>query len=151
PGCQPVADGEQPVVGAGFFEYFKCRKPRRARNWIGSQSAAHEAVLALPLLSRVGGLHELCLADQGGKRIAAGHCLAVACQIGDYAIALLRSAPRDSEPRDDFVEDQDDAVFLRDRAQALQKPRLRFQSSLKRLDDNSRELTMMLFDDLRRR
>ena len=66
-------------------------------------------------------LHDIGAAAIGADRQAAADDLAEAGQVRPDAEHLLRAARRRAKPGDHFVEDEQDAVAIADRAQALQE------------------------------
>jgi hypothetical protein len=100
------------------------------------------------LLARVGQLQQLLPADHGGDRVAADH-LAGAGQVGHHAVALLGAAPGQPESGHDLIEDQHDAVLAGAGAQRLQEPWLGPERPLQRLDDDGRQVPVVLLDQPR--
>ena len=80
------------------------------------------------------------------QRKAAADRLAVAGEVRDDAVFLLRAAPCDAKAGDDLVEDEHDAVPARHLTQRREKAGLGQQHALQRLDHHRGELVRMAFD-----
>src|SRR5690349_11722969 len=103
----------QSLVSPRFSQLFQRRPSGSARHGIAGQRAAQKAVRAMSFLARIGKLQQFPFSNDRRKRVASADYFAVASQIWDDAVALLRAAPGDSKTRDDLVEDQHDAIALR--------------------------------------
>jgi len=99
------------------------------------------------LIHRTGGgdpAHEIGAASVGADRQPAAQDLAQRGQVRPDPIHLLRPARGQAEARHDLVEDQDRAVLVTERAQILQEPRQRRDTSHvagHRLDNDGRHLS----------
>ena len=81
--------------------------------------------------------------DHRRDRHAVAHRLAEACEIGRHPVARLRAADRPAEAGDDFVEDQQRAVAMREFLQPLEIAGRRL-GRVHRLQDDGGELAGVL-------
>ena len=86
---------------------------RRGRHRVAVERAHLRHERARAFAARVEALHDVGAAGDGGERKAAADDLAERGQIRRDAVVLLGAAVREPEPRHDLVEDQRDAVPLR--------------------------------------
>ncbi len=90
--------------------------------------------------------HDVGAAGDRREREAAADDLAQRAEVGRDAVVFLRAAVGEAEAGHDLVEDQRNAVLLRDLPQPLQEARLGRQQALERLDDHAGQLVLVLLD-----
>src|SRR5258708_38059076 len=77
----------------------------------------------LAVRGRPGGVHDFSATDTGGERKAAGQSLAEADDVGSHPRVLAGEPfPGAAEAGEDFVENQERAVFVAELAQQGKKP-----------------------------
>ncbi len=115
------------------------------------QRAVDEGVVGPALAARVDAVDDVGPAGDAAQRPAAADDLAIGREIGGDAEVFLRPAERQAETGHHLVEDQDRAGLVGDLTQAAQELRLGEDDALAALDDDSREIVLVLAHDLTHR
>ena len=133
-------------IGAGLLQQVQCRQSRRNRQWVAAQGAG---LIDRPQRGDL--IHQVGAATVGAHRQPAAQHFSQRGQVGAHTEALLRAAVGEAETGDDFIEEQQGAVLLRDLAQTFQKTFLRQDAAHvadHRLDDDGGDFASLLGKDL---
>jgi hypothetical protein len=151
PAAQSRTDAGKMVVHPRCGERIQCRHARGGADRIAVERVRRPHHLRLRAAARIEHGQHVGAPRDGRQGVAAADRLAVGRQVGHDAVALLRTAPCNTEARHDLVEDQHDAVARGGLAHRLQEAGFGQKDTLQRLDDHGGQLVRVALDQLERR